>query len=526
MRKGGAKPEPRYNLECRDAVHGFVYLSEEEWAIVDCPTFQRLRDIRQLAMAHLVYPGATHTRFEHSLGCLHLSDLIFEAVRRRVDARECDDFATAFRASDRECERGRKLLRIASLLHDVGHSPFSHSGEHLMPEDGDGRRLAHEDVTAKLIRETEIAERVRSAFPGDTDAVEEVIAVATKPEKAELPRQANTLWYRFLNDIMGGELGSDRMDYLLRDAVHSGQTAGMFDHRKLIDSMMIVRAPEETAEEYRLGLDGAGWLVGEQMIVARYLMYVALYFHKTKRIYEIHLERFLEHWLKQRYGQPTLPALDVPQYVRLTDSAVWAAIYEAASEPDAALHALARPFVDRTHLRLAYELILADNLAPQASRGTLTEFFCNLAGRLSLGQHDTTNDRAASALRDEFETLLNERRPRKWDAPRFAKFRGAVDKYSRSLLGSQTDGCAIDETRHSAMKIFDPDLGNKIWVYVDGKTRYLDDLSEIVRGMPDKIWRGRVYAEWRIRNNVEEFCKKWLADNPAGGGARHVTAGP
>ncbi len=177
----------RRNLECRDPVHGFVYLSEAEWAIVDCPTFQRLRDIRQLAMAHLVYPGATHTRFEHSLGCLHLSDVIFEAVKRQVEQKNCPNFAQAFRADKEQEERGQQILRLTGLLHDLGHSPFSHSGENLMPEievKGENRKAQHEDMTARLIRDTEIAERVKGCFEEgrlDEDPVEEVIAVATSP---------------------------------------------------------------------------------------------------------------------------------------------------------------------------------------------------------------------------------------------------------------------------------------------------------------------------------------------------------
>ena len=160
---GDADKRHRYNLECRDPVHGFVYLSEAEWAIVDCPTFQRLRDIRQLAMAHLVYPGATHTRFEHSLGCLHLSHQIYSAVRRQVDEEACPNFAQAFRADKKQEQRGEQILRLAGLLHDLGHAPFSHAGEKLMPEievKGKRRMARPEDMTARLIRETGIRGRL------------------------------------------------------------------------------------------------------------------------------------------------------------------------------------------------------------------------------------------------------------------------------------------------------------------------------------------------------------------------------
>ncbi|MBU0638700.1 MAG: HD domain-containing protein [Planctomycetes bacterium] len=509
-----------YNNECRDAVHGFVYLSDAEWAVVDCPTFQRLRDIRQLAMAHLVYPGATHTRFEHSLGCVHLSDLIFKAVERRFRQGDCPDSAEAFRKSDEKWTRGRTILRLASLLHDLGHSPFSHSGESLMPKevvDGRKRRLQHEDMTARLIRGTEIADRLKTRF--GEEIIEEVIAVATKPESARLSKESDRAWYRFLNDILAGELGSDRMDYLLRDAVHSGQSVGLFDHRKLIDSMTIVPPPEETGEEHRLGLDGAGWLIGEQMVAARYLMYVALYFHKTKRIYEIHLEEFLASWLEARYGRPHFPADSPGEYAKLTDSQVWAGIYEAAVGADEELRRLALPFVDRSHLRLAHELLLADNHDPTASsddvKAVLDEFARGLQPVLEPDHKGESVADVMTDLQHRLGPILRRRRPRIWNASRFDKLVHSVHNHVREMLDIRSD-----QTKHSAAKLFGP--RDKIWVYLDGKTRYLDELSEIVSGMPDRIWRGRIYAPAKMRDEVRKFCVQWLESNPSGGGTKNV----
>jgi HD superfamily phosphohydrolase len=511
------------HLECRDAVHGFVYLSEAEWAIVDCPTFQRLRDIRQLAMAHLVYPGATHTRFEHSLGCLHLSDVIYRAIERQVDQKACPNFARAFRADTKQEKHGRQLVRLAGLLHDLGHTPFSHSGEGLMPEievGGKKRQATHEDMTARLIRSSEIAEKLTQEFGAELgdDVVEEVIAVATKPELAELPGGMDKAWYRFLNDILAGELGSDRMDYLLRDATHSGQSAGMFDYRKLIDSMTIVPPPKETGEDHHLGLDEAGWLVGEQMVAARYLMYVALYFHKTKRIYEIHLEEFLRQWLTQRYGQPHFPVENVAQHASLTDSVVWSDIYKAGRESGNPLRDLARPFVDRSHLRLAHELLLADNHDPRASRDDVTEAL----GAMTKGIQPMLIPGADVSgvmgdLRRSLGPVLRRRRARSWDRDRFDKLVKAVHNEFREKLGT----IRHDETKHNAAKFFG--ARDKIWVLLDHKTRYLDELSEIVSGMPERIWRGRIYASEEIREEVSRFCVEWLQTNPIGGGSADGT---
>jgi HD superfamily phosphohydrolase len=469
-----------------------------------------------LAVANLVYPGATHTRFEHSLGCLHLSDLIYQAIVRQVEDGACPDFAEAFGKSDDKRQRGRRILRLASLLHDLGHMPFSHRGEEFLPEDecnGEKRKVKHEDMTARLVRGTEIADKLGQ------EMVEEVIAVATKPELAQLPSGADLPWLGFLNNILAGELGSDRMDYLLRDATHSGQNAGLFDCRKLIDSMVIVPPAEETGEPHCLGLDEGGWLVGEQMVAARYLMYVALYFHKTSRIYEIHLGRFLAHWLTQKYGRPCFPISNLSQYTRLTDSHIWAAILEAATGPDAELCRLARPFVDRSHLRLAHELLLTDNsipaddVEPDVRKAVADRLRAPLAFLL-----DTEG--AVSALSQELTQFIGGRHPRVWDAARFDKLVTAVHN---AHVRDQLD-IASDETQSHAAQFFDPK--NKIRVYLNGKTRYLDELSEIVSGMADRIWRGRIYAAKGIKDDVKSFCDKWLKDNPPAAGDHDVPDRP
>lgn len=456
-------------------------------------------------MAHLVYPGATHTRFEHSLGCLHLADCIYQAVSRQVKRKACPDFAEAYGVSATLEKRGRQLVRLAGLLHDLGHSPFSHSGENLMPAvdiGGTTRRVTHEDMTAKLIRETEIKNKLVDNF--GEDWTEEVIAVATQPELAQLPATANRPWLRFLNEMLTGELGADRMDYLLRDAIHSGQSAGLFDHRKLIDSMIIVPPPEETGEDYRLGLDGAGWLVAEQMVAARYLMYVALYFHKTKRIYEIHLERFLDAWLKQEFGTSHFPVDDAIRYASLTDSRVWAAIYEAAQPKRGGLQPLASPFLDRSHLRLVCEILLADNCISTVSDQVFENFAKEF--RTSGESTEQSRDDAIKAVRRALATVR--RNPRVWNAERFDNLAKQAHDHVRDPLG-----IAHDETKHHAAKFFGPK--DKIWVYMNGQTRYLDELSEIVAGMPDKIWRGRIYALNDIRNDVKSFCENWLRNNPS-----------
>jgi HD superfamily phosphohydrolase len=296
--------------------------------------------------------------------------------------------------------------------------------------------------------------------------VEHVIGVATKPSLSRNPDAAQP-WQLFLNEILTGELGADRTDYLLRDAHHAGQRTGSFDYQKLVNAFTLVpRPPEGTPSddvpEFTLGLDEGGWLVAEQMVVARYLMYVALYFHKTKRIYEMYLGDFMGKWLRSG----CLPTNAV-EYARLTDSAVWAAIAEAAHDTSAPGHEHARPFFDRSHLRMAREVVLADNY------------------RLK---------------------RIGEEERRVPDRERFDKLKEYVSiKFGGGPL-------RFDAPDRSATDMFAPDT--KILVLLDKRPRYLDDLSEIVRGMSSRIWRGRVYGPSRQKNDIAAACEEFLRQNP------------
>jgi HD superfamily phosphohydrolase len=469
--------------EVRDAVHGFIKLTEAEWAIVNCPTFQRLREIRQLAVAHYVYPGATHTRFEHSLGCLHLSELVFTALKDGEQLGSRPTFAAALQMSSEDVGRARRLLRLAALLHDLGHPPFSHSGEHLLPERpphgpaAPPSKLTHEEMTATLIRESEIAEAIRRFYQNAGITAEHVVAVATKPQAgAAVPASEPMLW--FLNDILTWDLGTDRMDYLLRDAHHSGQPTGAFDFRKLLDSFTIIpEVPGQYREDrggVRLGIDSHGWLIAEQMAVARYLMYISLYFHKTKRIYEKHMERFLPHWLEREFGRRTFPT-DVPTYTSLTESVVLSDLFRAARDPGRSGHRDAKPFVDRSHFRLAVELVLADNCHRTFVR--------------------------ANEAQPPIEIV------RVPDKKRLDSF----EEFVRMKFG---DGVILDKADHSATKMFQ--AGHEVLVWDGQKPRYLGELSEIVRGMPQRVWRCRVYCPENRRDEVDAVCRDWLDQHPPG----------
>jgi HD superfamily phosphohydrolase len=137
---------PRYRIRC--PIHGFIRFSEHEREVIDHPLFRRLRWIRQLALTELVYPGATHTRFEHSLGVLEVATRTFDALARsRGEVMEAT-FGTVEQLRDRPLAKARQLVRLAALLHDTGHCCFSHAAEEVIQKDSD-----HESLTVQILRE-------------------------------------------------------------------------------------------------------------------------------------------------------------------------------------------------------------------------------------------------------------------------------------------------------------------------------------------------------------------------------------
>ena len=217
----------------RDPVHGTIAV--EDWAtpILDSPVLQRLRRVQQLGTAHLVYPGANHKRFEHSLGASHLAGILATAVGFAPE-----DVRTA---------------RAAALLHDVGHGPFSHAFEALVKEQG--RR--HEDTSQDLIRWGPLADLLRQ---GGLDPVQVADIVAGKGPLAPL---------------VSGTLDADRMDYLLRDAHYTGV-------RTTVDIDRLADVVERDAK-HGLVLQESGILAAEGLLTTRFLMYPAVYLHHTVR---------------------------------------------------------------------------------------------------------------------------------------------------------------------------------------------------------------------------------------------------
>ncbi|MDH7593450.1 MAG: HD domain-containing protein [Methanomicrobiales archaeon] len=218
----------------KDPVHGFVQVPVEEEGLLDSMPVQRLRHIRQLGFAYLVYPGANHSRFEHALGTMHLASIA----------------CTSFGLDGTES----RAVAAAALLHDCGHGPFSHATEPLMKEYLD---RGHEDISALLDVE-EIGRALLRA------GVEEGTLISILEGRDPL------------SGIIHGELDVDRMDYLLRDAHYTGVPYGTVDPHRLIQSSHLT--------DGGIVLDEGGVNAAESLLIARTLMRPAVYLHHVSRI--------------------------------------------------------------------------------------------------------------------------------------------------------------------------------------------------------------------------------------------------
>jgi HD superfamily phosphohydrolase len=233
----------------RDSVHGDLQLDEFEVKLVDTPEIQRLRRIKQLGFTYLVYPGANHSRFEHSIGTMYLASRLARHL-------ELDD-------------ETHSLIRCCAIIHDAGHGPFSHVSE-------GGIAYSHEELTSKLIKESQLGDILSERF-----SLKEVLRIIN----GQGP----------LGDIISGELDVDRMDYLLRDSYYTGVAYGIIDVERLLANMKL---------EDGLILHGKGVQAAESMLLARYFMYPSVYQHHTTRIVNSMFRRCLAKLLEKGVINP------------------------------------------------------------------------------------------------------------------------------------------------------------------------------------------------------------------------------
>jgi uncharacterized protein len=250
----------RYIGEITDPIHKNIKFTLVERELIDTSIFQRLRRIRQLAGAHLVYPGALHSRFEHSIGSMFLAGLAGQTLLEKGYLEDADVI---------------EYLRLSALLHDIGHGPFSHLFEEVLTE---STSYSHEKLGERIISDTLIADILQShGFSPIT-----VSSISFGKHKT-----------RFLNEIISGGLSVDLMDYLPRDSYFSGTEYGKVDYHRIINSL-------EVTNSKKLGINKSALYSYESMLISRYQMFKSVYFHKTVRSGEVmllHAMKCLNHTL-------------------------------------------------------------------------------------------------------------------------------------------------------------------------------------------------------------------------------------
>ena len=336
----GVRVAKRQHEFC-DPIHDFVRVDSDERKVIDSPPLQRLRHIHQLAMTFLVYPGATHRRFEHSLGTMELAGRVYDAVTGPSATR--DYVREVFPGVDDEQQRlyWRRVVRLAALCHDIGHLPFSHAAERELLPDG----WSHERLSMELI-----LSHLSCLFDAMTPPVkaDHVAKVAVGPKKAkDVPFSA---WESILAEIIVGDaFGVDRIDYLLRDSLHVGVPYGNFGHHRLIDTLKILPLPtdDESSREMSLGVELGGLQSAEALLMARYFMYSQVYFHRVRMIYDQHLIDFLTEWLEDGKF-----SIDTDTYLEMTDNKVTVAILDVARDKTMPGHNWAKRLASREHFRI------------------------------------------------------------------------------------------------------------------------------------------------------------------------------
>lgn len=265
-----------------DSVHGSIRVNGPALSLIETPELQRLHSIHQLGLAYLVYPGANHTRFEHSLGTF--------AVARRI--------CTSLNLSKEE----GVLIECAALLHDVGHLPFSHTLEFVLH---DQFKIDHEEISKRLIRgEESVVSDTDGKILGKFDTVAEALEkrdvdlkeVAKLLDKTAAASAQKTIGdskgqsffnsRRYMSQIITGPVDADQLDYLKRDAHYTGVAYGVIDLDRLYETLQIFNGD--------LVVDRGGLSAVEGMLVARALMFSSVYFHKTVRIAELMLAKAVE----------------------------------------------------------------------------------------------------------------------------------------------------------------------------------------------------------------------------------------
>lgn len=325
-----SKDEPTNRIRC--PIHGFIHFSENERQIINHSLFRRLRYIRQLALTEFVYPGACHTRFEHVLGVMEVATRAFDTLLSKRGNLMENLFRKVAGFEDRPLEKARQILRLAALLHDIGHASFSHAAEKVIFKGSD-----HEQLSIKIVKEEGYLGGLidRYFWEGCARRVGELIEGGR-----DLPPQ-----FRILRNLVSSQMDADRTDYLLRDSHHCGVDYGRFDYLRMIECL---EAQENEWGELELALKRDGIHTFEALILARYQMNTQVYYHRLRRLYDMYLEKYHEALKDEFQGTPE-------EILSHNDITMMSKIFSDAQSGVGDKRKWAKRITDRNHHRMIFE---------------------------------------------------------------------------------------------------------------------------------------------------------------------------
>jgi HD superfamily phosphohydrolase len=299
--------------ELKDPIHGYVYITEQEKEIIDSFPVQRLHRLRQLAGAEYVYPGANHTRFEHSIGVMYLAGRVAENPN------------ISLKTNENEAE----MVRIGALLHDVGHGPFSHVFEQLLDKEF-GK--THEDMTRWIIEKSELKDKLGKIGYNPEEIGKLAIGTLHKPKKA------------FLDQIISSAVDVDKLDFVVRDTHHTGAEYGYIDIFRLIHAMDVLGE--------NLAVDLGALSALESFIIARIESFKSIYFHRVGRAAQIMLAMAMEH-ANTELG---LTDFKTPEeYLAMDDYTVWTKLKTCKKSTEIIKDLERRKMLKCTYERTFYE---------------------------------------------------------------------------------------------------------------------------------------------------------------------------
>lgn len=309
-------------MEIKDPVHGTITLNRDEVSVVDSTAFQRLRLIKQLGFSEFSFPGATHSRYIHSLGVCHIAGQAFDYIFKNYEF-----------SSPGVRARFRQALRLAALLHDIGHGPLSHATEEVMPlrsalkvdvykhrrnvgqqPEGPNPKASHEDYTIKFVTDSKLTEVLKKSFPDIEPYYIACLIDKTLESKDDFFIDRGLNYRMILSQLVSSEIDVDRMDYLGRDAYFCGTNYGHVELNWLLSNFTFHIAEQEVY----LALNKRALYTFDDFLISRHHMYLMIYFHHKSIIYEEMLYRYLT----STDCSYRLPA-DIDEYTVCTDYSLY-----------------------------------------------------------------------------------------------------------------------------------------------------------------------------------------------------------